>query len=137
MYEIVTIIVPLITAPYLTRTLHSENFGIYSYVSSITTIITSIVLLGIYSYGNRQIAYCRDNEDDLSESFWEIMTLRLFMGIIGTVIYVIYALLTGFAPFFFLYFGCFLANVFDCSWVFQKHYCKNIDAYRYIFVCKE
>lgn len=117
-YGIITIIVPLITAPYLTRTLHSENFGIYSYVSSITSIILTIVLLGIYSYGNRQIAYCRENENDLSETFWEIMTLRLFMGIIGTVIYVIYALKTGFEVFFFLYFGCFLANVFDCSWVF-------------------
>ena len=117
-YELFTIIVPLVTAPYLTRVLHADNYGIYSYVSSITSIILTLALLGVYSYGNRQVAYCRDNYYELSEIFWELMTLRLIMGIAGSLAFFTFASTTDFKIYFILYYGCFLANVFDCSWVF-------------------
>ena len=64
-YEILTIVIPLVTAPYLTRTLHADNYGIYSYVNSVVSIICTVTLLGIYTYGNRQIAYHRDNPDEI------------------------------------------------------------------------
>ena len=56
-YQILVLIVPIVTAPYLARVLGADNLGIYSYVNSSGNIITTIALLGIYSYGNRQIAY--------------------------------------------------------------------------------
>ena len=70
MYQLLVLLVPLITAPYLARVLGSEGTGIYSYVHSMTSIICTISLLGIYNYGNRQIAYVRDNKEQISQTFW-------------------------------------------------------------------
>lgn len=117
-YELVALIVPLLTAPYLTRVLHSEPYGIYSYVQSTAGIIQTLSLLGIYSYGNRQIAYCRDNREELSQTFWEIMVLRLMLGAVGTSVYFVFALNTKYSLYFILYFAYYLANILDCSWIY-------------------
>ncbi|MBQ6173911.1 MAG: flippase [Clostridia bacterium] len=117
-YEIVALLVPLVTAPYLTRVLHAENYGIYSYVQSVGGMIITLSLLGIYSYGNRQIAYCRDNADDLSQTFWELMFLRLLLGALGTCVYFVFGMNTKYSWYFSLYYAYYLANILDCSWVY-------------------
>lgn len=40
-YEILAILLPLITAPYITRTLGADNLGVYSYGMSIVNIFLS------------------------------------------------------------------------------------------------
>lgn len=117
-FEIVAIFVPLLTAPYLTRVLHADNFGIYSYIQSVTAIISSLALLGVYSYGNRQIAYCRDNPQELSNTFWEIMILRSILGLVGTIIYFGFAVFSEYGHYFGLYYAYFLAIIIDCSWIY-------------------
>ena len=44
-YQLCAIIVPLITAPYLTRVLMASNYGIYSYVQSTSAIVQTITLI--------------------------------------------------------------------------------------------
>lgn len=61
-YNIFVIIIPIITAPYLTRVLGATCLGVYSYVNSVTSIISSIILVGLSSYGSRQLAYVRDDK---------------------------------------------------------------------------
>ena len=117
-YELIAIAVPLLTAPYLTRTLHAANYGIYSYVQSLGGMIVTFSLLGIYSYGNRQVAYVRDNPRQLSQVFWEIMVLRLLLGLAGTVGYFAIASHTRYRLAFALYYAYFLSNIIDCSWVY-------------------
>ena len=68
-YQVFVIIVPLITTPYLARVLHSNNLGIYSYVTSCASIINTVGLLGLYNYGNRQVAYIRDKPTLLNKTF--------------------------------------------------------------------
>lgn len=117
-YEIIALIVPLLTAPYLTRVLHADNFGIYSYVQSVGGLIITLTLLGIYSYGNRQIAYCRDNTQELSQTFWEIMALRVILGTVGTCVYFGFGFRTKYSVYFTLYYAYYLSNVLDCSWIY-------------------
>lgn len=57
LYQILTIILPIITTPYLARTLGAEGNGIYSYIISIATYFILLGSLGISMYGNREIAY--------------------------------------------------------------------------------
>ena len=61
-YQILILIAPIITAPYLARVLGASNLGIYSYVNTSGNIITTLSLLGIYAYGNRQVAYVRESK---------------------------------------------------------------------------
>ena len=92
-YQILVLIAPIITAPYLARVLGATNLGIYSYVNSSGNIITTLTLLGIYAYGNRQTAYVRESRDNLTGTFWELELIRLFLGTVGTVIYFLYGYL--------------------------------------------
>ncbi len=90
LYQILTIIIPLITAPYLARVVGAEGVGIYSYTYSIVYYFMIFTLLGVNNYGNRAIAKVRDDKQKLSRTFWEIYLLQIFMGIIMLVIYSIY-----------------------------------------------
>lgn len=67
LYQILVLILPLITTPYISRVLGAENIGIYSYTISIA-IATYFVLfgsLGIALYGQREIAYNQKNKKNI------------------------------------------------------------------------
>lgn len=119
LYQIFAIMVPLITAPYLARVLGAKNQGIYSYVNSVTYMISIITLLGIFNYGNRQIAYVRDDKDKMSQTFWELMVIRVVLSIIGTIIFFFIAnKLEKYNQYFKIYYLYLLAQYIDCTWVF-------------------
>ena len=61
LYQVLVMIIPLITTPYLSRTLGAEKIGIYSYTISIITYFILFGSLGIAMYGQREIAYVQDN----------------------------------------------------------------------------
>ena len=118
-YQLLVILTPIITAPYLARVLGADNLGTYGYVNSSGNIITTCTLLGIFAYGNRQTAYVRDHKQELTETFWEIEFTRLVLGIGGTIIYGIYTFLNReFSIYFILYYPYILAQFIDCTWVF-------------------
>lgn len=118
-YQLFVMLVPLVTAPYLARVLGPEGTGIYSYVYSMTAMICSFVMLGIFNYGNRQIAYVRDDPNKLSEVFWQIMSARLVISIIGSFVYFGIVLLIGkYSNLFVLYYTYMLAYFVDCTWLY-------------------
>ena len=119
MYQLFVIIVPIVTTPYLARVLGGEGVGTYSYIHSMSVIISTIVLLGIYNYGNRQIAYARGDENKLSTVFWQIISARILIAIIGTIVYFLIILWMGkFVSLFIIYYSYLLACFVDCTWLF-------------------
>lgn len=48
MYQLVVLIVPLVTAPYLARVLGANGTGVYSYVNSVASLICTFAMLGIF-----------------------------------------------------------------------------------------
>lgn len=118
LYNILVLLAPLVTAPYLARVLGAERLGIYSYVNSATSIIISISIIGLYSYGSRQIAYVRDDPEILSQEFWNLMGLRAILCIFGTVVFFIYAYNTDYFMYFAFYYMYYLGNAMDCTWLF-------------------
>lgn len=118
LYNILVLLAPLITAPYLARVLGAECLGVYSYINSVTSVIISISLIGLYSYGSRQIAYVRDDSEKLSQDFWDLMGLRCILCIFGTFLYFCFAYNTDFFIYFCLYYFYYLGNAMDCTWLF-------------------
>ena len=55
-YQVLVLILPLFTTPYISRILGAENIGIYSYTLSITTYFILFGSLGISMYAQREIA---------------------------------------------------------------------------------
>ena len=68
-YNIVNIIVPLITAPYNSRVLGAANIGIYSYTYSIISTVIMFGSLGTSTYGQKEIASLRKDEKARSSVF--------------------------------------------------------------------
>ncbi len=72
LYQILTMITPLITAPYTARVLGANGVGINSYTGSIQSYFLLLAAFGTYVYGSREIARNRDDAYRRSQSFWEI-----------------------------------------------------------------
>ena len=91
-YQILAIILPLITAPYVSRVLGSHNVGVYSYTQACANYFFLFAMLGVNNYGNRTIAGVRDDGDRLRSTFWEIYAFQFLMGTFVTVAYLGYCI---------------------------------------------
>ena len=92
LYQLLTIILPLITTPYISRKLGVEKIGYFSYSYSIAYYFAMFIMLGINNYGNRTIAKVREDKKKLSKNFCEIYMMQLFVSIFVVIIYIIYAI---------------------------------------------
>ena len=60
-YQILVVLTPFITIPYLARVLGPESIGLASFSSSIVSYFSLFASLGIGLYGQREIAYRQDD----------------------------------------------------------------------------
>ena len=91
-YQILNIILPLITAPYVTRVLGAQGLGIYSKSQALAQYFLLFAMLGVNNYGNRAIARVRDKRDELSKTFCEIYAFQLITATIVSFSYWVYCL---------------------------------------------
>lgn len=117
-YQLFLIIVPLITAPYLARTLLPTAVGINSYVSSIVQIFSLLGLIGLNNYSIREIAYVREDKNKLRKTFSELFFLRFLCLIITVVVYLIYAYFSEYRLYFIVQLVAVLGVFVDISWFY-------------------
>lgn len=91
-YQLLVMIIPIITAPYLSRVLGAGGVGQYSYTYSIVYYFMLLTMLGVNNYGNRTIAKVRNDKSQLSKSFWSIYFIQLIMGSLMVLVYLTYVL---------------------------------------------
>ena len=72
-YQILVIIAPLITAPYVSRVLREKGVGIYSYTDSVVSYFVLFAALGIATFGQREISYVQDNKVVISKDVLNIL----------------------------------------------------------------
>ena len=119
-YQILVMIIPLITTPYLSRVLGAENIGIYSYTLSITTYFILFGSLGVAMYGQREIAYNQDNQYERSKIFKEIFFLRLVTLLFSMLLFYFSFCNKGeYRIYYIIFMFEIVANIFDISWFFQ------------------
>lgn len=119
LYQILQIIVPIITTPYLSRTLGAESIGLYAYNYSIAYYFSIFILLGLNNYGNRAIATVRDDKNKLSHAFWSIYGMQLLLGIIILTLYFLYGIyLSKNTTITLLFFPFLISTVIDINWLF-------------------
>lgn len=93
LYQILLVIPPLITAPYISRTLGATAVGVYSYTYSVAYYFLLIAMLGIGNHGNRSIAAVRDDRKKLNKTFSSIYSLQVITFSIAILAYAIYLVL--------------------------------------------
>ena len=115
-YQVLTIILPIITVPYVTRIFTSEDLGNYGFYNSIVSYFSLFAMLGIGIYGTKQIAAARD----VSSTFWNIYAIQLIASLLALFVYVITLVsipkMSGIVP---IILGIILlTKMIDISWLF-------------------
>lgn len=119
MYQILTLITPLFTAPYVSRVLGVENIGIYSYTFSIQHYFVIAAALGTNAYGQREIARVRDDTRRRSLLFWEIEVLSVTTTVVSLLFWSIVVFANAQLRIYFLILSAnILAVLFDISWFY-------------------
>lgn len=119
-YQSLTLVLPLVTTPYLSRILGSEQIGIYSYTYSIVSYFLLFGSLGVSLYGQREIAYVNEDVKKRKKIFWEIVACRFVTMFIAILIYFIFLARMGeYAIYYRIWLIELIAMAFDISWFFQ------------------
>lgn len=120
LYQILILILPLVTAPYISRIIGVEGNGIYSYTSSVVQYFIIFSMLGLSNYGNRTIAKCRDDKEKLSKEFSSIYIMQLCTSAIMIIMYILY--ITFFDNKYYIYsliqLIYLISTCFDVTWFF-------------------
>lgn len=120
LYQILVIILPLITTPYISRVLGAENVGIYGYTISIVTYFTLFGSLGIALYVRREIAYLQDDIEKRSKVFWEFIFLRaITLSVAALIFYFVFARSGEYSFYYKILLFHIFAAVFDITAFFQ------------------
>lgn len=118
-YQIFLILVPIITIPYVSRAIGVNGVGINAYTNSIMSYFVLIANYGLSLYGNRTIAYYRDDKYQVSKKFWEIFFAKLIMMTISIIFFMVYISIFHKYHYFLLLQGIQIIAVgFDISWFF-------------------
>lgn len=120
LYQILTVITPFITAPYLARVLGAEKIGISSYSYSIVTYFVMFSSLGTATYGIREISRTRENKQLNTKLFWEIEILSV---ITSSCMLCLWIILILFSPNYRIIFTILtfsiLTTMLDISWFYN------------------
>ena len=119
-YQILIIIVPLITTPYVSRVLGAKGVGIFSYTNSIVQYFILFGCVGLNLYGQREIAYVQHEKIEKNKVFWELVILRIITVFISLLVYFFSLTAHGmYAVIFSIMSLDVLASMVDISWFFQ------------------
>ena len=75
-YRVFSVLLPLVTAPYLSRTVGTHGVGLYSYAWNISYFACLAAMLGLENYGTRAIAAVRDDRGALDRTFSAIWRMQ-------------------------------------------------------------
>ena len=76
-YRMFSVFLPLVTAPYLSRTVGTDGVGLYSLAWSVSYVFCLVGMLGLNDYGVRTIAQVRDDRSRLDRTFSAIWKMQL------------------------------------------------------------
>ncbi|MEZ9669509.1 flippase [Vibrio breoganii] len=93
--RIASYIVPLITIPYLVKTLGATNFGMLSFSLAIIQYFVMIVNYGFDLNTTKKIAESKHDKNKVSEIFWSVISARILLAFLGIVIIYIISLLSS------------------------------------------
>lgn len=119
-YQVLVMIVPIITTPYVTRIFDVNQMGEYSLSITLASLFVVIAQFGLPTYGAREIAIS-DSKKEATESFFKLESMQILTSIVSFILYnVIFIFLIDSAnkPLYFVQSFLILANIFDISWYY-------------------
>ncbi len=119
LYRLSICVLPLVVTPYIARVLSPEDNGIYVFTSTVACVFIMFCKLGVDNYGNRSIAYVRDDRAKRSRVFWEIYSFQLVVSAIAVSVYIVLIFIAKENKSIYLVQLLYvLSGMFDISWYF-------------------
>ena len=118
-YRIVVLLFPIITIPFISRALGPEGIGTWGFVVSIANFFTLAVSFSLGNYAIREIAFVKDDRNDLSNKFWEIYIFNSLLLTPILIFYIFLIILFPFKQLFIIMILSIIATSIDISWFFQ------------------
>lgn len=117
-YQILALVLPIITVPYVTRVLNQDLIGMNSVLQANCSYFELVGMLGITLLGPREIAKCLGERKKLSETFFSIYKIQFLMHLAVMIIYGVYVSFLVKEPLGYFYYIYLVAYMFDISWLF-------------------
>lgn len=87
------ILLPFLTIPYLLRVVGVEKFGLISFALAFVTFFQIVVDYGFNNTATRDISIVSDNKKDVERIFSEVLTTKIFLLILCTIVFLLAILL--------------------------------------------
>ena len=118
LYQVLNLIVPLITAPYISRTLGAEPLGTYDYVLANTGYFLMLQGLGFGLYGSIRVAAVRDDPEALNQVFWKVFLAKLLLCAATVISFLIFIPFqkSSYRSLYLIFLLSILAGGIDLSW---------------------
>ncbi|MXI86944.1 flippase [Sphaerochaeta halotolerans] len=117
--NLITILAPLITTPYISRVLGVDGVGTYSFTYSNVTYFVLLATLGTTTFAQREIASQRNNSYRVSQIFWEVIVFRIALSVFSIGIYLAVFQRTGTNSLILAQSVNIVCVMFDITWLFQ------------------
>ena len=121
--QIANFILPLLTIPYLVRTLGMENYGMLAFATSIIMYFQVVSEYGFNLTATREVSVYRDNKEKLEEIYSAVTSSKIILGIISFIMLTISMFfIERFAEEYliiYLTFGIVIGQIFFPIWFFQ------------------
>lgn len=119
-YQMLVMIVPILTTPYITRIFSVGQMGEYSLSLTTASLFVVIAQFGIETYGSREIARSR-SDFKRNETFFQLVSIQflvsIFMFMTYNLIFVIILNIENW-QLYFVQSLLILVNIFDIAWLY-------------------
>ena len=88
--NVLNIVFPLITNPYLTRILSKSNYGYFNTANTWASFVIPLAAFGIYNYGIRAISKVKDDKDKINYVFSKLFYISVITSVLTTSIYFLF-----------------------------------------------
>lgn len=130
-YTVANILFPFVTSIYVSRILLPAGVGKVASAQNIASYFVTLAALGLPSYGVREFAKIRDNENEKNKLFTELLLLNIVSTTLSVFgFFTVVVVNAGFNGEWALYSACGLAiffNYLNIDWMY-----KGLEEYGYI-----
>lgn len=120
-YQIFSIIVPIITTPYISRKLGPAGMGINAFSLSLVQVFVLFAYLGTQKYGNNVISKNRNDNIAVLHNFKNVYTSQILTTTATLMLYFFYIqmFITEYRQLYLVQSLYLISVYFDVSWFFQ------------------
>lgn len=119
-YQILSIILPLVTTPYISRVLSVDSIGMYSFTGSIVSYFVLLASFSFQTYGQREVAYKKNDKERLSSLFFEIQIKKLIFTLLAYVSFAFFFIETSrYRTMYLIQSISIVSAFFDITYLFQ------------------